>query len=348
MSIPPDDLPRSPSGRVPEWVWRDAAGNPLPDTTWRTLSYDAYAPPPRRRRRRGRGLATFLVLLLVLGALWWTQAPDPRGDLEALTDPTTYSDLADRADQTLDDVLAQRDPLAPVAVPVPERLGPRTAPPVGNEEAEERLAPPVSVADPDPAHGFAALQDDGVSPVAWSPCRPVHYVVNEQGAPSGFADTVRAEMATLAAATGLVFTFDGTTAEAPTEQRPAYLPEEYGDRWAPVLIAVTDASVVPFVTGDTAGVTYTYRAKGVRSGEWFLTSGAVYLDGADLAFTGGPGSEPGWLAILRHELGHLAGLDHLDDPSQLMNPVTSTIGTYQAGDLTGLSLLGQGECAPDV
>ena len=346
VSIPPDDLPRSPSGRIPEWVWRDAAGNPLPDTTWRAPTYAPY-PPPRRRRRRGRGLAVFLVLLLGMGAVWWSQSADPRGDLVALTDPTTYTDLADRAGETIDDVLARRNPLDPVAVPLPD-AGPRTAPPIGVDEEAKRLAPAVTVSDPDPAHAFAAVQDDGVTAVGWSPCRPVHYVVNEAGAPSGFADTVQAEMAALGAATGLVFTFAGTTAEAPSEQRAAYLPEQYGERWAPVLIAVSDEAGVPYLGGDTAGVTYTYRARGVRDGLWFLTSGAVYLDGADFTFIGGPGPEPGWIAVLRHELGHLAGLDHLDDPSQLMNPVTSNVSTFQDGDLTGLAILGQGACAPDV
>ena len=51
----------------------------------------------------------------------------------------------------------------------------------------------------------------------------------------------------------------------------------------------TDGGRIPphFAAGrfhDTAGVTYTYRARGVRDGLWFLTSGAVYLDGADFAF----------------------------------------------------------------
>jgi hypothetical protein len=111
---------------------------------------------------------------------------------------------------------------------------------------------------------------------------------------------------------------------------------------------VSDAAAVPTLDGDIAGVTYTYRARGPSSGVWHLTSGAVYLDAAALDAGAGPGGEAGWVAVLRHELGHLAGLDHVDDPGQLMNPVTSDVRTFQAGDRTGLARLGRGACAPDL
>jgi hypothetical protein len=41
------------------------------------------------------------------------------------------------------------------------------------------------------------------------------------------------------------------------------------------------------------------------------------------------------------------GLDHVDDPAQLMYPTTG-MPTFQAGDLTGLAELGRGDCAPGV
>ena len=75
-------LPRSPSGRVPQWVVDEAAGFPARPIPWRA------PPPPPPRRRRGRGAAgrvlAVLVVLLVLavGAValagpgpWLREAP---------------------------------------------------------------------------------------------------------------------------------------------------------------------------------------------------------------------------------------------------------------------------------
>lgn len=345
MTVPPDDWRRSPSGRVPEWVRLEAAGLPVPDTTWRAAI--PYAPP-RRRRRRGRGLAVVLVVLLGLGGAWWVRSPDPQADVELLTDPDTWVVLGEAAGEVIDRAVegvrggATDGPPVPVAVP---ELGLRDYPPPGQGEAATRLAPIVPVAVPSNAYAFAALQDDGVTPVAWSPCRPIQLVVNEAGAPAGFRDAVTAVAAEVSAATGLVLVVEGTTAETPVPERPGYQPDSYGDRWAPVLIAVTDSATVPHLDGNVAGVASTFRVG--TGGLWHLVSGAVYLDADSLDQRGG-GDEPGWVAVLRHEMAHLVGLDHVDDADQLMHPVTDTVRTFQAGDLTGLSIAGQGACAPDV
>ncbi|GAA4039857.1 hypothetical protein GCM10023063_26570 [Arthrobacter methylotrophus] len=53
-------------------------------------------------------------------------------------------------------------------------------------------------------------------------------------------------------------------------------------------------------------------------------------------------------AVIEHEVGHVVGLDHVNDPSHVMNPSeTPGVVSFGAGDLTGLSLLGQGKCRPD-
>jgi predicted Zn-dependent protease len=49
--------------------------------------------------------------------------------------------------------------------------------------------------------------------------------------------------------------------------------------------------------------------------------------------------------IVLHELGHLVGLAHVDDPSELMYPEgQADLHNYQQGDQTGLTQLGQGPC----
>lgn len=47
-----------------------------------------------------------------------------------------------------------------------------------------------------------------------------------------------------------------------------------------------------------------------------------------------------------HELAHVVGLDHVDDPTQLMYAENSGQLDFGAGDRAGLALLGTGECVP--
>ncbi len=46
-----------------------------------------------------------------------------------------------------------------------------------------------------------------------------------------------------------------------------------------------------------------------------------------------------------HELGHLVGLAHVADPSQLMyEDMRSEVTSFQGGDIAGLARLGSGYC----
>ena len=53
-------------------------------------------------------------------------------------------------------------------------------------------------------------------------------------------------------------------------------------------------------------------------------------------------------AILLHELGHVLGLAHVSDPTQLMYPQQSDVDDFAAGDLAGLVRLASGECVPSL
>ncbi|MBB2921288.1 matrixin family metalloprotease [Cellulomonas cellasea] len=236
-----------------------------------------------------------------------------------------------------------------VTDPSKQLARPSNGPPPGLEEEQVRLLPPVSAATTPVAGAFTRTQegpDGGTVPVAWSPCRPIHYVVNPAGAPVGFADTVAVAMRELSGLTGLVFVDDGVTAEAAVEQRGAYQPNLYGDRWAPVIVQFTDETADPGLAGRVAGMAGVQAVADPTTGLQHFTTGSVHLDVTLLAQPSN-GAEAVYLSVLRHELGHLIGLAHVENPTQIMN-ATAFVETYQEGDLAGLAVLGRGACAPGL
>lgn len=221
-------------------------------------------------------------------------------------------------------------------------------PPAGLEEAEAPLGAPPPGQTATEGFAFTAMQPDGAGPVAYSPCRPIHYVVRPVGAPVGGPELLRTAVAQVSAATGLQFVEDGTTQEAPGIDRQAYQPDLYGRRWAPVLVAWSTAAESPELAGDVAGVAGS--ASVTRAGRSVYVTGSVTLDAEDVgALAALPATRATALGIVTHEVAHLVGLDHVDDPTQLMYPSTNgTRSVFGAGDLAGLAALGAGECAPDV
>jgi hypothetical protein len=76
-------------------------------------------------------------------------------------------------------------------------------------------------------------------------------------------------------------------------------------------------------------------------------TGAVRLDaiklGKELAH---PQGNLRVQAVILHEIGHLVGLDHVNDQAELMYLRGGTLTDSGPGDLTGLATLGNGTCAP--
>lgn len=169
-------------------------------------------------------------------------------------------------------------------------------------------------------------------PVGWNPCEPIHYVVNPDGAPDNWEDVVEHSVEEVEDASGFDFDYDGTTKDRSFEQRPV----DPG-RAHPVLIAWAGPDEEPKLRGKAVGIGGSTPAQdGARVR---FVAGLVVLDSgaADQMMLGGRSRAQE--LILAHELGHVLGLDHVDDSGELMNPEYVGQDGFGDGDKRGLAIL---------
>jgi hypothetical protein len=211
-----------------------------------------------------------------------------------------------------------------------------------------RLAPAPPVPALDPRHSFIQTEPDG-DPIAGDPCEPIRYVVNDRLAPDGAMGILEQAITNVEAATGLVFEDLGPTDEPPpgTDERPDRDPARYGDDWSPVLISWTDVMEDPDLDG-AAGLARPVPVA-ADSGELVIVTGYVEMAGDYAQDLIDLGRSDDVLSVMMHELGHLVGLGHVEDPSQVMtDDPNSTPSEWGAGDLYALAQAGRGECEPGL
>jgi len=229
----------------------------------------------------------------------------------------------------------------------PTTLAP-TRPPPGIEEAK-----PIGVPAPVPAGNgkYEVLNDqpgDPSTPVAWDPCRPIHYVINPAGAPPDGVAMIRSALARVHTATGFEFVDDGTTTETPSKDRLSYQPDRYSaGRFAPVLIAWSNENAFPSLAGYVAGVG-SPQAEYADNNHLVYVTGQLVLDSQDTSIKSLP-DRAVVRAIMLHELGHVIGLDHTSDTRQIMySEAQFNVRDYGNGDLRGLAKLGTQACYPNL
>jgi hypothetical protein len=201
---------------------------------------------------------------------------------------------------------------------------------------DDRLGAAVD-SDGSGSYAFLATVRGSDEPVAWSPCEPIEYVVNPDGAPDDWEDLLDDAVTTISEATGLVFDDGGTTDDRDFDGRFGL-----GGRPEPVLVGWADADEVGGLEGDVAGLAGPIsRGNGVIQ---HYVTGRVVLDRD--AFAELEDALDGFRrqrAIVVHELGHLVGLDHVEDPDELMYRDTGAL-ELGPGDRSGLAILGNAPC----
>lgn len=191
-------------------------------------------------------------------------------------------------------------------------------------------APAVATMTPGPTAGpgwrLWAVRDDG-SPVRWDPCSEIAWTVRA-GDPAWLSPVVGQVLDRVTAATGLRFRRVPPRDTAVGSDRPL----ASDGAWEPVVVTFTTPSETDWLTDADRAVTVPVAVDGQ-----FVTGQVLLHDGreltADLASRDGS-----WGGVLLHEVGHLVGLDHVEDPAQVLHPVPRE-GPVRLGDgdLAGLA-----------
>lgn len=309
--------------------------------------------PPRHAgsrpaRKHGPGYRAVLVVALCTAAVL--------GGALALGDSRTSQLLTAGPGSGQVPEQSQEQPGAGRAEPLPGLAGEPSAastdaPPPGYEEEPVPLAEPEVPAAGSDSYRFLAVNGDG-TPVGYSPCRPLHYVVNDKLAPAGSERLVPDAIRIISAATGITFVYDGTTGEQPSPQRGAYQPAAYGERWAPLLIAWTTPDTSPELAGKVIGTGGSTHFSFDGGPKTFVT-GSLDLDAPQITDElRRPDGRLYAAAVILHELGHVMGLDHVADPAQLMYPEiggsVGAAGSLADGDRNGLYELSKAQCRKDL
>lgn len=208
----------------------------------------------------------------------------------------------------------------------------------GVDAEKDRILPAVT---PNRIGSYELLSDAA----RWSPCRTIRVVVDPVGAPQDFEGWLGQVLAEASRLSGLSIAIEGTTDERVSFDREPYQPSRYGDRWAPAIVGWASAEHIPELAGNVAGLGGAqYMTRGNQTG---YVTGGIALD-VELLDAPRQAGEPAYVGVLRHEVGHLLGLGHVDAPTSLMYGGANSVSTWGPGEIEGLAVLGAGRCTPHL
>lgn len=199
---------------------------------------------------------------------------------------------------------------------------------------DDRLAAVPDVPRGEGSFSFLQTQRGSDDPVGYDPCRPIEVLVNPEGAPDNYDELVDTGLERTSAATGLAFERVGLTEKRDVMTGPF-------PRREPVLIVWATEDEVPDLAGDVAGIGGSVAVG--QPGNLRYVTGRVVLD-RDVFASFEPEEQPFAQAIVDHELAHLVGLGHVDDPRELMYADNVGVTTYGPGDREGLARIGSVDC----
>lgn len=202
-----------------------------------------------------------------------------------------------------------------------------------SQEGTDTATGPTTAVPPEPPqageHRFLEQTPSG-DPVGWDPCQPIPYWIGRSNLPQGGEDLISWVLAEVTTISGQIFEFKGYTDTTP--QDSADYPVD--GAWIGWTTSTnTEAWHGHELGGGRPAIGMAATARGDRIGSGWAMLLIDYNARAD-ADAGG---------VLRHEIGHLLGLDHADIESEIMYPGGSGL-TWGPGDKRGLWELGPHRC----
>lgn len=200
----------------------------------------------------------------------------------------------------------------------------------------DRLLPAVVPKQISRAYKILKVDAAG-DPVTYDPCEPIRYAINPDGAPTDYLTFILPAINAAQEASGLSFVYDGASGDT-WESR------QKDSKANPVLIAFPSRLDSDETTSDTVGLGGSTALTVNGAVRPHYVTGAIALRRDWFAGQSAEHNTSEEQAVVMHELGHVLGLGHVDDPAQLMYASNHGQLTYGAGDLNGLAKLGAGEC----
>ena len=196
----------------------------------------------------------------------------------------------------------------------------------------DNLTDVVGLGGPD--YAFLSVSDSG-KPAHWDPCRPISYTVNPRDAPSNWEAIVEDAVQATREASGYDFRDVGTTDDRDLTAGARY-------NGTPVLILWATAAEAPVLSDGRVG--YGEVSALPDGKELRYHTGVILMDAGAYPPRLEADRTRSETFVLAHELGHVLGLDHVDDIGELMYPTYSGQDGFGPGDTEGFERLHDQPC----
>lgn len=195
------------------------------------------------------------------------------------------------------------------------------------------VAAPSECAAPGPRDMYSLLGNPGDH---WDSSKTIGWKYNPANGYAGALDDWVTAFDRISTSSGLRFSYQGVTDLVAWR-------DDMRASGTQLVVSWATPSQVPGLAGPPVGV-------GGQGGTYFEGStveylyGGVALDSTETLRLGfATNGAPTWGQVMVHELGHVVGLGHFQNDTQIMNPaVGPTNHVLGAGDLEGLRVLGPG------